>query len=239
MENRFRAATLFGKLANLAGDLDSKWLDNTAMFKAITGGDTIQAEHKYGAAFDFTPWALPFYSTNKAFGSADSSEGWVARWVVVPFPNSFIGREDRDAGRQAADRRRAARHPAPRHRGAARADGARPVRRAGVAARGQDRVRDRVRRGAGLAGRVLRHRPRGVDPAQGPLRTPTGTTPLSDGSKTLSTREFYNRIEQINGIRRGHPDGVRGFAGVSSTMPGTGCSIRVQVQARVQWNKRR
>ena len=95
VENRFRAATLFGKLANLAGDLDSKWLDNTAMFKAITGGDTIQAEYKYGAAFDFTPWALPFYSINKAFGSADSSEGWVARWVVVPFPTSFLGREDR------------------------------------------------------------------------------------------------------------------------------------------------
>ena len=49
VENRFRAATLFGKLANLAGDLDSRWLDNTAMFKAITGGDTIQAEYKYGA----------------------------------------------------------------------------------------------------------------------------------------------------------------------------------------------
>jgi putative DNA primase/helicase len=37
-ENRFRTATLFGKLANLAGDLDSRWLDSTAMFKAITGG---------------------------------------------------------------------------------------------------------------------------------------------------------------------------------------------------------
>ena len=55
VENRFRAATLFGKLANLAGDLDSKWLDNTAVFKAITGGDTVQAEYKYGAAFDFAP----------------------------------------------------------------------------------------------------------------------------------------------------------------------------------------
>lgn len=94
-ENRFRTATLYGRLLNLAGDLDARWLANTATFKAITGGDTVQAEHKYGAAFDFTPWALPVYSTNKAFGSADSSEGYLARWVVVPFPNSFLGREDR------------------------------------------------------------------------------------------------------------------------------------------------
>ena len=95
IENRFRSATLYGKLANLAGDLDAKWLESTARFKAITGGDTIQGEYKYGAAFDFTPWALPFYSVNKAFGSADSSEGWVKRWCVVPFPNCFSGKEDR------------------------------------------------------------------------------------------------------------------------------------------------
>jgi putative DNA primase/helicase len=95
-ENRFRTATLYGKLANLAGDLDSKWINNTAAFKAITGGDTVQAENKFKAPFDFTPWAVPIYSANKPFGSADSSEGWHARWVVVPFPNSFIGKENRN-----------------------------------------------------------------------------------------------------------------------------------------------
>ena len=214
VENRFRAATLFGKLANLAGDLDSKWLDNTAMFKAITGGDTIQAEHKYGAAFDFSPWALPFYSTNKAFGSADSSEGWVARWVVVPFPTSFMGREDRTLDAKLQLRRRVSRHPAPRHRSAAGADGTRPVHRAAVAAGGQDRVRGRVRRGAGLAGRVLRARPRRVDPAQGPLRR-------------LPQPRLQRRPEGARRARVLQPDGAdqrrprrypagrtRGFAGV-------------------------
>ena len=107
-ENRFRTATLYGMLANLAGDLDSKWINNTAAFKAITGGDTVQAETKYGKPFDFTPWALPIYSANKPFGSADSSEGWHARWVVVPFPNSFLGCEDRTLDAKLTDRRRAA-----------------------------------------------------------------------------------------------------------------------------------
>jgi putative DNA primase/helicase len=30
VQNRFRAATLYGKLANLAGDLDARWIVNTA-----------------------------------------------------------------------------------------------------------------------------------------------------------------------------------------------------------------
>jgi putative DNA primase/helicase len=96
MSNRFRVATLFGKLANIAGDLDAKWLESTALFKAITGGDQVQAELKYGATWDFVPWAVPVFSANKAFGSPDSSEGYFSRWVVVPFPNTFVGKEDRN-----------------------------------------------------------------------------------------------------------------------------------------------
>lgn len=36
--NRFRAAELLGKIANIAGDLDGTWLESTANLKAITGG---------------------------------------------------------------------------------------------------------------------------------------------------------------------------------------------------------
>lgn len=96
VSNRFRVATLFGKLANIAGDLDAKWLESTALFKAITGGDQVQAELKYGATWDFVPWAVPVFSANKAFGSPDSSEGYFSRWVVVPFPENFVGKEDRN-----------------------------------------------------------------------------------------------------------------------------------------------
>ncbi len=45
-ENRFAKALLYGKLANLAGDLDPKWVSNTAIFKSVTGGDTLQGENK-------------------------------------------------------------------------------------------------------------------------------------------------------------------------------------------------
>lgn len=94
-DNRFAAAGLVGKLANIAGDIDGTYLDSTARFKAITGGDLITAEHKGRDAFEFTPWAVPVFSANKIPASADTSAGYLSRWVVLPFPNSFEGREDR------------------------------------------------------------------------------------------------------------------------------------------------
>ena len=61
---------------------------------------TIRGKISAAVFFDFTPWALPFYSMNKSFASADSSEGWWARWVVVPFPNTFTGKENRGLDRE-------------------------------------------------------------------------------------------------------------------------------------------
>ena len=95
VNNRFRAAQLLGKVANIAGDLDGSWLESTAVFKAITGGDRIPAERKYGQPFDFTPFAVPVYSANNVFGTPDTSDGYMSRWLVVPFPNTFLGQEDR------------------------------------------------------------------------------------------------------------------------------------------------
>jgi P4 family phage/plasmid primase-like protien len=92
---RFSSANLFGKLANIAGDIDGTYLESTAMFKAITGQDQIAAEHKGRDAFDFTPWAVPVFSANKVPPSADVTVGYLSRWLVIPFPHDFTGREDR------------------------------------------------------------------------------------------------------------------------------------------------
>lgn len=93
--DRFSAAQLLGKIANIAGDIDGKYLETTARFKAITGEDLVSAERKYGDRFDFTPWAVPVFSANKIPGSADVTTGYLARWVVVEFPHDFTGGEDR------------------------------------------------------------------------------------------------------------------------------------------------
>jgi P4 family phage/plasmid primase-like protien len=92
---RFTTATLFGKIANIAGDIDGTYLENTAVLKAVTGGDMISAEHKGRDRFDFVPWAVPVFSANRIPASADTTAGYLSRWLILPFPNSFAGREDR------------------------------------------------------------------------------------------------------------------------------------------------
>jgi putative DNA primase/helicase len=87
--NRFRVATLHGKLLNVAGDISASYIEDTALFKAITGGDELQGERKFGHPFDFRPWATPVYSANKPFGTSDDSVGFWDRWVMIHFPNDY------------------------------------------------------------------------------------------------------------------------------------------------------
>jgi putative DNA primase/helicase len=88
-ENRFAAADLFGKVANLAGDLDARSIARTDLFKMATGGDPIHAERKYGQPFTFTNRATFVFAANELPGTADVSEGYFSRWQVVPFIGHF------------------------------------------------------------------------------------------------------------------------------------------------------
>lgn len=88
-EGKFEVVSLFGKIANLAGDIDPAYLRSTAKFKAITGEDTISAQRKFEAVFNFKCWATPLFSANEFWKSADTTMGYKRRWVVVPFPNTF------------------------------------------------------------------------------------------------------------------------------------------------------
>jgi P4 family phage/plasmid primase-like protien len=87
--DRFSAARLYGKLANICTDLPGERLTSSAMFKAITGCDRITAEVKYRDSFEFTPFARLLFSANRLPGSSDSSHAFFDRWLIVPFANRF------------------------------------------------------------------------------------------------------------------------------------------------------
>lgn len=91
-KDRFKPAELYGKLANICGDLPQK-VGDSAMFKMITGGDSISAERKYGHPFPFRPFSRLVFSANELLDSPDSSHAFLRRWLVVPFPNRFKERE--------------------------------------------------------------------------------------------------------------------------------------------------
>ncbi|RBO70530.1 phage/plasmid primase, P4 family [Microbacterium sp. H6] len=84
-ENRFAASSLYGKAANIVGDIDSSYMDDTSLFLQITGGDTMSHERKGKDAFPFRPFAVPVFSTNKVWQSANTSGAYFRRWTILPF----------------------------------------------------------------------------------------------------------------------------------------------------------
>lgn len=83
-EHRFAPAELFGKLANICGDLDARAVRQSDTFKMLTGGDPMIAERKYRDPFMFRPFALPIFSANEPPLSSDQTEAWFDRWLIVP-----------------------------------------------------------------------------------------------------------------------------------------------------------
>jgi putative DNA primase/helicase len=85
-ETRFSAAELHGKLANICGDIDATFLQNTANIKKLCGDDRMKGEFKNERQFYFRFWGKAIFSANAIPGTSDSSRGWTRRWEVVPFP---------------------------------------------------------------------------------------------------------------------------------------------------------
>ncbi len=91
VDDRFASAGLYGKVANISGDLSSKFLTDPQILKEITGGDSISASRKFGQSFEFVPYAVPVFASNEYFRTSDSSIGWRRRWEVIEFTQRVEG----------------------------------------------------------------------------------------------------------------------------------------------------
>lgn len=94
-EHRFAKADLHTKLANIYADLPDKALQRTGMFKMLTGRDLIAAEKKFRDSFHFVNYAKLMFSANKVPEAYDDTAAFFRRWIIIVFPNVFIG-EDAD-----------------------------------------------------------------------------------------------------------------------------------------------
>lgn len=103
--DRFSAARLVGKLANLGTDLPTAALAGTSMFKALTGGDVVTGERKGETSFEFRPYARLLFSANSAPRSQDSTDGFFRRWKVVPFTRTFDSADPNTVPRAVLDAR--------------------------------------------------------------------------------------------------------------------------------------
>lgn len=96
LNERFKTAELFGKLANIFADLPTKNIDDNGIFKALVGEDYLTVEKKNKNPFSFQSCARLLFSCNsipKNYG--DRSEGFYRRLIIMRF-NHTVPRDKRD-----------------------------------------------------------------------------------------------------------------------------------------------
>lgn len=87
-DERFAAADLFGKMANIVPDIPTEDVKNTSVYKQVSGGDLVRADVKYAKPLHFVSTATILYSGNdlpKSFN--DPSDGYYSRQIDIHCPN--------------------------------------------------------------------------------------------------------------------------------------------------------
>jgi len=102
-DDKFMKAQLYGKLANICGDIDSKAINNTGIIKNLTGVEPIQAQFKGIDSFSFQSFAKLMFSANKLPKTIDKTNGWFRRWFIIPFEKSIP--EEKKIERSELDKR--------------------------------------------------------------------------------------------------------------------------------------
>jgi len=87
---------LFSKKINLAGDISNKDLQDTSMFKALTGRSLISGKRKYYTDIVFENYSKFVFACNELPMVYDMSKGFWDRWVLLEFPFTFITQEEFD-----------------------------------------------------------------------------------------------------------------------------------------------
>jgi len=94
-EKPFSVAELYGRLANIVGDLSAKELYHSGRLKSLTGGDLLMAEKKFENPFRFVNHAKLIYSANELPRTFDGTLAFWRRVMLINFKETFIGTNDK------------------------------------------------------------------------------------------------------------------------------------------------
>lgn len=91
LNDRFSTVMMFGKLANIGDDISDEFVVDTAEFKKIVTGQSIDAEQKGQPKFNFEPFCKLLFSANSIprIGKGRDSRAILRRLVIVPFNAQF------------------------------------------------------------------------------------------------------------------------------------------------------
>lgn len=91
LSHEYKAAGLFGKLANLGDDIEDEYIPSAGIFKKVVSGDRMNANVKFAAPIEFNPYCKLIFSGNTIprLGRGRDSEAIIDRLIIVPFNASF------------------------------------------------------------------------------------------------------------------------------------------------------
>lgn len=91
LDDRFSTIMMFGKLANIGDDISDEFITDTAFFKKIVTGETIDAEQKGQPKFDFEPYVKLIFSANNIprIGKGRDSTAILRRLIIIPLNAKF------------------------------------------------------------------------------------------------------------------------------------------------------
>lgn len=91
LSHEYKAAGLFGKLANLGDDIEDEFIPSAGVFKKVVSGDRMNANIKFAAPIEFNPYCKLIFSGNiiPRIGRGRDSDAIIDRLIIVPFNASF------------------------------------------------------------------------------------------------------------------------------------------------------
>ena len=97
-DDKFAAARLESKLANIFSDLEKNELKHTGIIKSLSSGEPIYVQNKNQQGFNLYPFSTLIFSTNrfpKVFN--DQSNGFFRRWIIIKWLRDFEKDPQRDS----------------------------------------------------------------------------------------------------------------------------------------------
>lgn len=88
--NNYMRGELLKKLANLGDDIGNTKLEETKTFKQLSGRSTITVDRKFKNTITFESYAKMIFSANKVPETADNSDAFWRRWIMLGFTKKFL-----------------------------------------------------------------------------------------------------------------------------------------------------
>ena len=94
--DQYAVGELFGKMANIVGDLSNTPLKNTSLLKNLAGGDQVSGSRKFKNKIHFKSYAKMIFCANEIPKTHDTTDGFMTKWTILKFPYMFVSQKEID-----------------------------------------------------------------------------------------------------------------------------------------------